>query len=90
MRAIEDFDAKISRKREIIDTISKLRFLLPLITFDSEKFDAKLVKNGFNTPPKKTKPEKRRRRASNVEIVISDGDDNNDNSQPVWQQSWYK
>merc|ERR1711935_46769 len=73
MRAIEDFDAKIERKREIIATI--------------KKFDSKLVKNGFNTPPKKTKPEKRRRRASNVEIVISDGDDNNDNSQPVWQQS---
>ena len=57
-----------------------------------DKFDDKLLKNGFNTPsPAKNDPKRRKRvfsqNSKKDEIVISDEDET---SRPIWQQNWYQ
>ena len=58
-----------------------------------DKFDDKLMKNGFNTPSPAKNSHKYRKRVFSQnstkkdEIVISDEDET---SRPIWQQNWYQ
>jgi len=78
---VEDLEEQIRKKKEMISQL--------------DQFNAKLVKNGFNTPPKivdsRKKDSRFRKENSNGRyqkpVTISSDEES---EKPIWEQNWYK
>ena len=77
----------------MVQTKSKSHSNLKIVFLD--QFNAKLVKNGFNTPPKivdsRKKDSRFRKENSNGRygkaVTISSDEES---EKPIWEQNWYK